>query len=91
VIFSVETIATMACTLDIGYHATSVTTSDTLLDGIDVNGVANAIYDSQDPALDSGANAHAQKFAASKFITLDEKSGDATGLVGSLYVFYMFS
>ena len=41
-----------------------------------------------DPALDSGANAHAQSLASGKWITVDEKTGDATGLVGTLYVYY---
>jgi hypothetical protein len=83
------TVATGACTLDVGVTAVSAaTTSDTLLDGIDVN-AAIGVFDSMDPALDSGANAHAQLVASGKWITVDEKTGDATGLVGTLYVFYV--
>lgn len=85
----ITTVATGACTLDIGYTAVSATTgSDTLLDGIDVNG-AVALFDSMDATLDSGANAHAQKAASGKWITVQEKTGDATGLVGNLYIQYI--
>ena len=85
----ITTVATAACTLDIGYTAvSSTTTSDTLLDGIDVN-AATGVFDSMNYALDAGANAKAQKAAAGKWITVDEKTGDATGLVGNLYVSYI--
>ena len=88
VIADITTVATAACTLDIGYSTTTATTSDTLLDGIDVNS-AIGVFDSMDPTLDTGTNAHAQKAASGKFITVDEKTGDATGLVGNLYIFYI--
>lgn len=88
-LLDLTTQSTGACTLDIGVTATSATTtSDTLLDGIDVN-AATGLFDSSDPALDSGANAHAQVVAAGKWITVDEKTGDATGLVANLIVFYI--
>ena len=88
VIIDITTVATGACTLDIGYTATSAaTSSDTLLDGIDAN-AATAVFDSMNAALDSGANALAQKGAAGKWITVDEKTGDATGLVANLYIYY---
>lgn len=84
----ITTVATGACTLDIGVTATSATTtSDTLLDGIDAN-AAIALFDSMNAALDSGANAKAQSLASGKWITIDEKTGDATGLVGNLYIHY---
>lgn len=83
------TVATGACTLDIGVTATSATTtSDTLLDGIDAN-AAVGVFDSMNAALDSGANALAQKLASAKWVTIDEKTGDATGLVANLYVEYV--
>lgn len=88
VVLDLTTVADAACTLDIGYTATSATTtSDTLLDGVDVN-AATAVFDSMNAALDSGANAKAQKGAAGKWITIDEKTGDATGLVANLYIYY---
>lgn len=89
VVLDVTTAATDGvCTLDIGYTASSATTtSDSLLDGVDV-GAGVAVYDSMNAALDSGANAKAQKGAAGKWITIDEKTGDATGLVANLYIHY---
>lgn len=85
----ITTVATGACTLDVGYTAVSATTSsDTLLDGIDAN-AATALFDSRNHALDSGANAKAQKAASGKWITIDEASGDATGLVANAYIFYV--
>lgn len=89
VVLDLTTVSTGACTLDIGVTATSATTSsDTLLDGIDAN-AAIGVFDSMNAALDSGANALAQKLAAAKWVTIDEKTGDATGLVANLYVFYV--
>lgn len=88
VMLDITTVATGACTIDVGYTASSSTTSsDTLLDGVDAN-AAIALFDSMNAALDSGANAKAQKAASGKWITIDEASGDATGLVANLYVFY---
>jgi hypothetical protein len=89
VLFDITTVATGACTIDIGYTATSATTSsDTLLDGIDAN-AAIALFDSGNAALDSGANAKAQKAASGKWITADSASGDATGMVANAYIFYV--
>ena len=88
-ILTITTVATGACTLDVGVTATSATTtSDTLLDGIDAN-AAIGTFDSMNAALDAGANANAQLLAAGKWVTVDEKTGDATGLVGKLYVQYI--
>ncbi len=87
-IIDITTVATGACTLDIGVtEVSATTTSDTLLDGIDANAAA-AVFDSMNAALDSGANAKAQKLAAGGWVTIDEKTGDATGMVANLYVFY---
>jgi hypothetical protein len=89
VLLDVTTVATAACTVDIGYTATSATTSsDTLLDGVDVN-AATALFDSRNHALDTGSNAKAQKAASGKWITADSASGDATGLVANAYIFYV--
>lgn len=88
-ILDVTTVSTGACTLDSGVTATSAaTSSDTLLDGIDVNS-ATGVFDSMNAALDSGANAKAQALASGGWVTVDEKTGDATGLVGNLYIFYI--
>lgn len=88
VMLDVTTVATGACTVDIGYTAaTATTSSDTFLDGVDVN-AATALFDSQNAALDSGANAKAQLAASGKWITADSASGDATGLVANVYIQY---
>lgn len=88
VLLDVTTVATGACTVDIGYTAVSATTSsDSFLDGVDVN-AATALFDSMNAALDSGANAKAQLAASGKWITADEASGDATGLVANVYIQY---
>lgn len=87
----VETVATGACTVDVGVTASSATTaSDTLLDGVDVN-AATGVFDSMNAALDSGANAKAQLVAAGKWVTVKEASGDATGLVAKLIVEYVLT
>lgn len=85
-ILDITTQSTGACTLDIGYSATTLTTSDTMLDG--VSAAAVALFDSMNAALDTGTNAFAQKAASGKYITVDEKTGDATGLVANLYIEY---
>lgn len=87
-ILDITTVATAACTIDVGYSATSAATSDTLLDGVDAN-AATAVFDSMNAALDAGANAKAQKAASGKFVTIDEKTGDSTGMVANLYVQYV--
>jgi hypothetical protein len=89
VIVNITTKSTGASTLDIGYTPASATTSsDTLLDGID-SGTAEAIFDSGDASLDTQANTKAQLAAAGGFITIDDKTGDSTGLVGVAYIQYI--
>jgi len=89
VVLNLTTVATGACTLDVGVTPTSATTtSDTLLDGVDAN-AAIGVFDSMDPLLDTSANAHAQLLASGKWVTIDEKTGDATGLVAKLYIQYI--
>jgi len=89
-VLDITTVATGACTIDVGYNATTAATSDTLLDGVDAN-AAVATFDSMNAALDSGANAKAQKAASGKFVTIDEKTGDSTGMVATLYVQYILA
>ena len=87
----ITTVATGACTIDVGYTATTATTtSDTLLDGVDAN-AAIALFDSMNAALDTGTNALAQKAAAAKWVTIDAKTGDSTGMVATLYVQYILA
>lgn len=87
----ITTVATGACTVDVGYTAVSATTaSDTLLDGVDAN-AAVALFDSMNAKLDSGNNALAQKAASGKWVTIKEASGDATGMVAVLYTQYILA
>lgn len=89
VVLDITTVATGACTVDVGYTATSInTTSDSLLDGIDAN-AATGVFDSMNAALDTGANAKAQLAAVNGFVTITEKTGDAEGLRGNLYIHYV--
>lgn len=86
----ITTASTGASTIDVGYTATTSTTaSDTLLDG--VSGTPAAIFDSMNAALDSGANALAQKAASGKWVTVKEATGDVTGMVANLYVQYVLA
>ena len=84
---NITTPSTGASTIDCGYTATTATTSsDTLLDG--VSGASAALFDSMNAALDTGTNAEAQLAESGKWITLDEASGDTSGMVATLYVEY---
>jgi hypothetical protein len=86
-VLDITTASSGASTIDAGLTAVSATTvSDSLLDG--VSGASIAVFDSRDPTLDSGANAKAQKLAAGKWITWNDVTGDATGLVGVAYIYY---
>ena len=88
-VLNVTTISTGACTFDIGTTATSATTtSDNIFDGIDV-GAGTGIYVMRDAALDSAANVGVKSLANGKWVTVDEKTGDAEGMVGVLYIFYI--
>ena len=73
-------------TLDVGTTAVSAaTTSDNLIDGQDV-GAATGTFDN---ITEKGTNGKSrQKLAAGKWVTVDEKTNDATGLVGTLYIHY---
>lgn len=86
VVLDVTTKSTGASTIDVGTTATSATTSsDNLIDGVD-SGTAVICADN---IVNGGTNGKAiQKLAAGKWVTLDEASGDVTGLVGVLYVHY---
>lgn len=87
VLIDITTIATGACTFDIGTTTVSaLTTSDNLIDGLDVNS-ATGLFDN---ITDKGTNGKSkQKLSTAKWVTLDEKTGDATGLVGNLYITYL--
>ena len=84
VVLNVTTASSGAATVDVGYTATtSTTTSDTLIDG---KSIATAgVFDSIE---DQGTNGKATVLAATgKWIT-GTTSADATGLVGFAYIHY---
>lgn len=86
VILRVTTIATGACTVDVGTTATNATTvSDNLLDGIDVH-TATGLFGLADGA-DTNGKAQ-QELAAGKWITGSKASGASAGLVGSAFITY---
>lgn len=88
-VLDVTTIATGAATVDVGTTATSAaTTSDNIFDGIDANGAISTNI-MRDASLDSAANIGAKRLASGKWITVDEKTGDTTGMVAKLYIFYV--
>lgn len=88
-IVDVTTVATAAAKLDIGTTASSSTTaSDNLLDGIDVHSGTGLLGIDDGDAPGAGNGKHQQKLAAGKWVTVKEISGDATGLVGVLYIYY---
>jgi len=77
-VLDVATVATGACTVDVGIDADGTGSSDTLLDGVDAN-AAVAIF----------SNAAARKWGANQFLTASKATGAAAGLVGHLYVSYI--
>jgi len=83
----VTTKTSNACTLDVGYTATSTaTSSDTLLDGQDINtatGVFNNMF-----GAGTGNAVGVVKVAKGKYITASTKTGAAAGLVGKWYLHY---
>jgi hypothetical protein len=82
----VTTKATGACTLDIGTTAASATTSsDNLLDGLDV-GTATVTTDNLQTPGTNGKQL--QKLASGKWVTGSKASGATAGIVGSVYIEY---
>lgn len=82
------TVASAACTLDIGSTATNATTlSDNLIDGIDVH-TATGEFDNM-LAANAGTNGlPTQKLASGKWVTGSTASGASAGLVGNAYITY---
>lgn len=82
----VTTIATGACTADAGTTASSATTSsDTLIDGLDVH-AGTGIFDN---ITDKGTDGKSrQRLAPGKWVTFSTASGASAGLVGRAYIHY---
>jgi hypothetical protein len=89
VVIDATTKATAAATIDVGTTATNATTSsDNLLDGLDV-GTAAGTFDN---LSDAGTNGKArQKLASGKWVTASRASGACAGLVGYAYIFYVLA
>ena len=85
IIVDVTTKSSGACTLDFGVTAVSATTSsDTLLDGINV--ASAGVFDNLGVA-DASAKSVA-KIASGKWITGSKATGAAAGLAGFAYIYY---
>ncbi len=75
--------ATAACTLNAGIAAAATTSSDNIIDGLDVNAAAGAF-------AEKGTNGKlAQLWTSSQFLTISMASGAAAGLVGYAFIEYM--
>lgn len=85
VVLNVTTASSGACTLDIGFAATSIL-ADNLIDGLDVN-AAVGVFDS---TIEKGTNgAGAVLVADDEYVTGSMASGAAAGLAGFAYITYM--
>tara|TARA_R110002110_G_scaffold5043_3_gene25611 strand:+ start:7972 stop:8562 length:591 start_codon:yes stop_codon:yes gene_type:complete len=82
VLVYVTTVATGACTLDIGFATDATTSADTLIDGLDVNS-ATGVFDNID---DGGTNGEAKGLwttgGSFDYINVSMKTGATAGLVG---------
>lgn len=77
----VDTVATAACTVDVGVAADASTSADNLIDGKDVN-AATGYFDN---LIAPGSNGLAGKvWTASQYVNVTKASGNANGLVGRL-------
>lgn len=86
VVLDVTTVATGACAVDVGTTASSGTTSsDNLLDGIDVHTAAGLFSAADGDATNAKAQ---QKLASGKWVTGSKASGASAGLVGNCYIYY---
>lgn len=86
VTIDVTTKATGACTVDIGTTATNATTSsDNLLDGLDVGTAAITTDNLQTPGTNGK---QLQKLASGKWVTGSKATGATAGIVGNVYIEY---
>lgn len=86
-LIDVTTVATSAATVNVGPTAASGTTSsDTLIDGLDVNAAAGLFDNFTSPGTNGLPLA---RLAAGKWVTASRASGACAGLAGSLIVCYV--
>lgn len=86
IVVNITTVATAACTADVGTTATSATTSsDNLIDGADLNAATGI----KDNIADGGTNGKARQLLASgKWVTFSRASGASADFVGKAYIEY---
>lgn len=85
-VMDVTTKSTGAATVDIGVGATATTSSDTLIDGVDV-GTATIVANTQKHAGTNGMGK--VKLPAGSYITGSMASGDTTGMVATVLIEYV--
>lgn len=79
----VDTVASAACTVDIGVAADATTSADNLIDGKDVN-AATGYFDN---LISPGTNGLAGKvWTTTQYVNVTKASGNANGLVGRLFI-----
>lgn len=82
----VDTIATGACSIDVGITAVSATTqSDTLIDGLDIH-TATGVFTTIDQAGTNGKSRG--QVAIGGWITATKDSGASAGIVGNAFIQY---
>jgi len=82
----VDTVATGACSIDVGITATSATTqSDNLIDGLDIHSNAG-VFTTIDQAGALGLSRG--QVASGKWVTGSKDSGASAGIVGSAFIYY---
>jgi len=89
-VLDVTTKTTAACTVDAGSAANGTTSSDNLINGLDI-GTAIGTFDN---VSDGGTNGKARQKLAAKggaadYLTVSQASGAIAGLVGYAYVTYI--
>jgi len=85
-VLDITTAATGACTVDAGIAAGATTSSDNLIDGLDVN-AATGVFDNIE---DKGTNGKTrQKWESDQYLTISMATGAAAGLAGYAYVEYI--
>lgn len=89
ILLDVTTKSTDAATLDVGTTATNATTSsDNLLDGLDVGTAAGLFSNLKNPGSNGVPD---QKLASGKWVTASRASGAVAGMVGSAYIYYILA
>ena len=82
--------ATAACTADFGTAADGTTSSDNLIDWVDLN-AATGVFNNLDDSGTSGKSRQRldAKGGTTDYITGSKATGAAAGLVGNAYIFYV--